>query len=320
MRSFLRMTTVALAACALSGCGTSAARVAAEAPALVVRTQAEAQLQDLPAPKQKLDVAVFAFSDQTGQHKPNDYYADYSFAVTQGGANILMDALQEAGRGKWYTVLERNRLGDLFQERQIIRANRMAAPGPNGKPLPPLGPLLNAGVIFEGGIVGYDTNVLTGGVGANFLGIGGDTQYRKDSVAVYLRAVSVLTGQILVSIDTTKTIYSVALNGGVNRYVGFNKLLQLEAGVTTNEPVELAVRQAIEKAVYAVTLAGAQRGYWEFADPKAAAPLIRQYIATRDGTFPASASTGGPPGEQVQPAGGVRGGDVTTNGRDGNNA
>ena len=58
--------------------------------------------------------------------------------------------------GSWFHVLERNRLPDLLQERQIIRANRIEFPAPNGKPMQPLGPLLNAGLILEGGIVGYD--------------------------------------------------------------------------------------------------------------------------------------------------------------------
>ena len=42
-----------------------------------------------------------------------------------------------------------------------------------------------------GGIIGYDANILTGGFGANFLGIGGNTEYRRDNVSVYVRAVSI---------------------------------------------------------------------------------------------------------------------------------
>jgi len=97
--------------------------------------------------------------------KQNDAFADYSFAVTQGGSSVLMDALKEVGRGTWFSVLERSRIGDLLQERQIIRANREENVGPDGRRLPPLGPLLNAGIILEGGIIGYDTNILTGGFG-----------------------------------------------------------------------------------------------------------------------------------------------------------
>lgn len=295
---------LAAACCVLSGCGTTPARLFAENPTYAPRTEAYEQLRGLPPPRQKLYVGVFAFQDQTGQHKPNDNYADYSFAVTQGGASILINALKDAGGQSWFDVLERNRLGDLFQERQIIRANRTEVPGPNGQPLPPVGPLLNAGVLLEGGIIGYDSNTLTGGLGATFLGIGASSQYRRDTVAVYLRAVSVLTGEVLVSVTTDKTIYSAGLQGGLNRYVGFNKLLQVETGLTTNEPGQLAVKQAIEKAVYAVVVEGASRGYWFFADKARQQALIDDYVAQRDGTYPLPPSSGNPPGGQNKADGG----------------
>ena len=48
-------------------------------------------------------------------------------------------------------------------------------------------------MILEGGIIGYDSNIETGGRGARTLGIGGQTQYRRDVVIVSLRAVSTLT-------------------------------------------------------------------------------------------------------------------------------
>ncbi len=295
MSVFKRLLLAATCSVALSACGASSARVFAEPPRLAPRTESTDDLRSLPSPKQKLYAAVFAFQDQTGQHKPNDAFADYSFAVTQGGASILINAMKDAGGERWFGVLERSRLGDLFQERQIIRANRSENPGPDGRALPPIRPLLNAGILLEGGIIGYDNNVLTGGVGASFLGIGASSQYRRDNVAVYLRAVSVTTGEVLVSVTTDKTIYSAGVSGLLNRYVGFNRLLQAEIGVTTNEPVEVAVRQAIEKAVYAVILEGAAKGDWEFDDPARGQQLIQKYVAARDDSHPLPATPETPP-------------------------
>jgi curli production assembly/transport component CsgG len=284
----------------LAACGTAPARLMAQAPTLGLRTHNELRL--MPPPPRKLDVAVFSFTDQTGRHLPNEQFAEYSFAVTQGGASILINTLKDAGGGQWFSVLERNRLGDLFQERQIIRANRAEAVGPNGQPLPPLGPLRNAGIMVTGGIVGYDSNVLTGGLGANFLGIGGNTEYRRDNVSVYLRAVSILTGEVLVSVTTDKTIYSVALQGLMSRFVGFNRLLSIEGGVTTNEPRQIAVRQAIEKAVYAFIVEGASRGYWNFADQERGREIIADYLRTRDGDVPESLAAGGAPSPANAPS------------------
>lgn len=303
-----RAALLAASLLGLSACGTAPARMMAERPTLGVRTETTDDLRALPPPQRRLDVAVFAFQDQTGQYRPNNNFAEYSFAVTQGGASILVNALKDAGRSQWFSVLERSRLADLFQERQIIRANRAEHTGPDGRPLAPLAPLRNAGILITGGIIGYDSNVLTGGAGANFLGIGASTEYRRDNVSIYLRAVSVATGEVLVSVTSDKTIYSVGVNGSLHRYVGWNKLLQIEGGVTTNEPRQLAVRQAIEKAVHAMVLDGAERGYWAFADEGQGQRLIRDYRASRDGEFPAEAIAQGSPREQTASAGREQGG------------
>lgn len=270
---------------ALGGCS-SAAEVLRSPPSLAIRTASLEDLLSLPPPKQKLYVGVFAFLDQTGQHKPNANFADFSFAVTQGATSILINALADAGSGAWFHVLERNRLPDLLQERQIIRANRIEFPAANGQPLPALGPLLNAGIVLEGGIIGYDSNVVTGGLGANYLGIGASGQYEKDTVSVYVRAVSVLSGEILTSVTAEKTIYSVSLDASVFKFVSFNKLLQAEGGFSTNEPINLCVEQAVELGVYATIMEGAQKGYWAFADPDKQKQLLDDYQNTRDGIVP----------------------------------
>jgi hypothetical protein len=84
----------------------------------------------------------------------------------------------------------------------------------------------------------------------------------------------------------------------VSRYVGFNKLLGIEGGLTTNEPRQLAVRQAIEKAVYAMVMEGAERNYWSFADQARGRTLVDEFLRTRDGDVPetvTAAPTPNPP-------------------------
>lgn len=248
-------------------------------PEIVPLTQTQSELRDLPLPPSAIPVAVYNFEDQTGQFKPQDNVQTLSRAVSQGGAAILIQALEDAGRGSWFTVLERHGLDNLLKERQIIqemRARYLNERVVNPQALPPL---LFAGIILEGGIVGFDSNTLTGGLGARFLGIGGDVEYRQNTITVNLRAVSVKTGEVLANVTTTKTLSSVGIQGGAFKFVSFDELLEVETGVATNEPGVVALRRTVEKAVHSLILAGADAGIWAFADSAAAEPLIRDYRA-----------------------------------------
>ena len=73
--------------------------------------------------EEKPIVAVYSFTDLTGQRKQLDQYASFS-TVTQGGNAMLIDALKSAGGGTWFRVVERNGLDHLVRERQIIRSAR----------------------------------------------------------------------------------------------------------------------------------------------------------------------------------------------------
>ncbi|MCL7942304.1 curli production assembly/transport protein CsgG [Halomonas sp. ATCH28] len=236
-------------------------------------------LRALPPPQTKVVVAVYDFPDLTGQHRETETgQAHYSRAVSQGGAAVLIRALQDAGQGEWFTVVERKRLANVLTERQIIRDQRRGRVDRNGMPLPPPQALLYAGAIFEGGIIGYDTNTLTGGAGARFLGVGASTQYREDVVTVFLRAVSSQTGEIWNTVVAAQRIYSVQSQGDVFRFVGSDEILELEAGFTRNSPRLVALRRAVEQAVYSMVMEGAERGLWAFANPVLGEVVQRSYL------------------------------------------
>ncbi|WP_305098075.1 CsgG/HfaB family protein [Croceibacterium aestuarii] len=247
------------------------------------QTQTQTLLAALPAPSRPVAIAVYGFSDQTGQFKPSETGQTLSRAVSQGGASILIKALQDAGNRQWFTIVERESLKNLLNERQIIREMRERYLGEQGVNPQALPALLFAGVLLEGGVIGYDTNTVTGGAGAAFLGIGGRTEYRQDTVTVYLRAVSVRTGEVLTTVTASKTIASKSIGANAFRYIAFKELLQAEAGITTNEPDQLALQQAIEKAVYSLVLEGVDLKLWDFADQQAGWPLLWQYRQERAG-------------------------------------
>ncbi|MGX7952838.1 CsgG/HfaB family protein [Tsuneonella sp. HG249] len=251
------------------------------------RTQTQTLLSKLPAADRPVAVAVYGFSDQTGQFKPTEAGQTLSRAVSQGGASILVKALQDAGNRQWFTIVEREALKNLLNERQIIREMRERYLGEKDLNPQALPALLFAGVILEGGVVGYDTNTVTGGAGAAFLGIGGRTEYRQDTVTVYLRAVSVRTGEVLTTVTASKTIASQSLGANAFRFIAFKELLQAEAGYTTNEPDQVALQQAIEKAVYSMVLEGVELDLWKFSDPQAGAELLARYREERDGKIDA---------------------------------
>ncbi len=215
-------------------------------------------LSDLPAPQEPVVTAVYKFRDQTGQYKPQESGSSFSTAVTQGATNILIKALEDSG---WFRVIERENVGNLLNERKIIRSSRQQYGESNGDALLP--PLLFAGMIIEGGIVSYDANIVTGGAGLRYFGAGGSGQYRQDRVTVYLRAISSNTGEILKTIYTSKTILSQAVDAGLFRFVSFRRLLEVETGFTYNEPSQMAVMEAIEKAVYSLIIEGLIDGFWE---------------------------------------------------------
>jgi hypothetical protein len=153
-------------------------------------------------------------------------------------------------------------LDNLIKERQLIRNQREVYEGKEAKPLKPL---TVAGIILEGGIIGYDSNIRSGGNGARFLGIGGSQQYRVDEVTVSLRLISISSGEVLLTNAVTKTIYSTAHNVGVLRFVDAGtKALELENGAAINEPTTYAVRVAIEQAVYELITEGQRKGLWSY--------------------------------------------------------
>lgn len=239
------------------------------------------QLKELPAPEDKIVIGVYKFKDQTGQYKMAENGSNWSTAIPQGTTSILLKALEDS---KWFRPIERENIGNLLNERQIIRSTRKEYEvAKDGKTIisDQLPPLLYAGILLEGGIISYDTNVMTGGIGARYFGIGGGTQYRQDRVTVYLRVVSSMTGEIMKTVYTSKNILSTTVNGSFFRYIDTDRILEAEMGFTQNEPVSLAVTQAIEKAVYTLILECVEDGTFriEKVHEKEVKDLLAQHHA-----------------------------------------
>jgi curli production assembly/transport component CsgG len=266
MRTF-KLATIILALTVLTGCA-SVIRpfgdVGIEDVPKVTTTIIKA-IDTLPAPAgPKVAVAVYGFKDLTGQRKPSATLSLFSTAVTQGAESYLIKSLSEAGNRQWFTVVERVNLDNLLKERQMIKQTREIYEGANAKMLPPLA---LAGVILEGGIIDYNSNVLTGGTGFAVLGIGPYTQYTQDQVVISMRLVSVQTGEILTSVTIEKNLLST--QDGMTGLKFFNqntRSFEFDSSQTFNEPGNYALRSAIEQAIVELVSDGEKLGLWKFKE------------------------------------------------------
>jgi len=258
----MKKLTLALLASSLVGCSTIGNSLREIDQPQVVKTELKAE-PVIPDPKGgAITVAVYGFRDLTGQRKAQINVATLSTAVTQGADAYLVKSLKEVNNGKWFKVVERGNLDNIVKERQIIRQMRELYEGKDAKQLPPM---TFASILLEGGIVGYDSNIRSGGSGARLLGIGGSTEYRKDEVVINLRAVSVATGEILTTVTVNKTVLSFQDKLGILKFNSSGtESLELEVGAATNESMNKAIQLTIHAAVIEMIRDGEKKGHWTF--------------------------------------------------------
>ena len=250
----------------LSGCAVTQNERMGSAPKPVnMPVMMQKEFDSVPGPSagQPITVALYSFSDKTGQRRPQANVASLSTAVTQGAETFLIKALQDVGQGKWFKVVERVGIDGLTRERQLIRQMREAYEGSEAKPLPPM---TFAGILLEGGIVGYDSSVKSGGMAARWLGIGPQTQYSEDIVTISLRAISVSTGEVLAAVTVQKTIVSAADSVAALKFFNMGtQAFEFESGLTVNEPGTFAVKSTIEAAVLELIKEGTRKGIWSYS-------------------------------------------------------
>jgi curli production assembly/transport component CsgG len=262
----IKLSLITLAVVALAGCSTvrpfGSTQIKEEAK---VSETINKSFANIPSPAgPAVTVAVYGFKDLTGQRKPSSTLSLFSTAVTQGAEAYLMKSLQEVGNRQWFTVVERVGLDNLLKERQMIKQTREIYDGANAKMLPPL---QMAGVILEGGIIDYNSNTLTGGTGARWLGIGAQTAYTQDIVVISLRLVSVQTGEVLTTVTVEKNLLSTA--DGTTALKFFNqatRAFEFDSSQTFNEPGNYALRSAIETAVIELINKGERQNLWKFKE------------------------------------------------------
>jgi len=277
----MKRTLLALIVMLLNGCAMIQTTGLSETdPTLTTqRVNVKKEFDNIPAPAngKPVSVAVYGFTDKTGQRRPQANVASLSTAVTQGAETFLIQALQSVGHSKWFEVVERVGIDNLTKERTIIRQMREAYEGKDAKPLMPM---QFAGIIMEGGIVGYDSTTTSGGAGMRIFGIGKQTQWSTDTVTISLRAVSVNTGKVLAVVTVQKTILSTADSATALKFFDQGtQAFEAEMGLTINEPGTYAVKAATEMAVVELIKEGARKGIWDYKQETPAvvlAPIVEK--------------------------------------------
>ena len=221
------------------------------------------ELKNVKEPVRRPVVAVYpnSFPDMTGARKSNGSFALFSTAISQAPEAYLIRALKHSGDGKFWRVVERVGLDSLTKERQIIRSTRV-----DFEDQSEVKPLLFAGLLLQGAVLSYDQGVLSGGLGARYLGIGSSKEYIEDLITISLRLVSVSTGEILIETSTSKSLLSVGLSQDIFRFIDGQRLIEVEGGTAQNESTSIVLQSAIEMAVLEIIKIGETKGYWEFKD------------------------------------------------------
>ena len=238
-------------------------------PTTTLNLQSE-ELRNLPPAQIRPTIAIYpnSFRDLTGQRRSNSTFALFSTAVTQAPEAFLIRAFKHTANGNFFRVVERVGLDDLTKERQLIRSTRKEF-----KDDDKMKPLLFAGLLVQGGVISYESNLKSGGSGARYLGIGTSKQFREDTVTISLRLVSVATGEVLMETLVSKSILSTSVSQDVFRFIeAGTELVEIEGGIAENESVSIALQKAVENGVLNIINIGIDRGYWKYEQTKIIKP------------------------------------------------
>jgi|TARA_R110000803_G_scaffold56943_4_gene114615 curli production assembly/transport component CsgG len=261
LRLSLCLSVLLLSSCAVFNANDDLFLTKKIQPTSTLDLQSE-ELKNLPAAKNKPTIAIYpnSFRDMTGQRRSNSTFALFSTAVTQAPEAFLIRAFKHTSNGNFFRVVERVGLDDLTKERQLIRSTRKEFEEENK-----MKPLLFAGLLVQGGVISYEANLKSGGIGARYLGIGNSKSYREDTVTISLRLVSVSTGEVLTETLVSKSILSTSISQDIFRFIETGtQLVEIEGGVAENESISIALQKAIESGVLNIIHIGIERGYWEY--------------------------------------------------------
>lgn len=204
-------------------------------------------------------VAVGDVKDYTGKYSQTE-----GNAITQGGTLMIYSALGKLGN----TVRLHERFDTRIAELELAYADRRQLGDGQvhnieaGKPPVPWvpyfgGTILRSDYYIVGGITEVNYNISSGGAELNVSNIGAKRRTYTMNVGVDLRIVDSRSLLVAKTVSLQKQIVGEEVGAGIFRFFG-TELLDLNIGAKRQEPLQLAVRTAIEQGV--LELVGAITG------------------------------------------------------------
>ncbi len=213
--------------------------------------------------RNRIRVAVGTVKDYTGKFSESEG----GNPITQGGSLMVMSALGKLGDAvrlqerfdTQVTELELRYLDRRYLGDGSVHEVRGKTGGTQKVPWKPYygGTVIESDYFIVGGITELNYNVHSGGLEVTVDGIGGKGRVFTVNVAVDLRIVDTSSLEVLKTVSLQKQITGYEV--GVNVFEFFKKtLVDVNAGLKSQEPLQLGVRTTLELGV--LELIGAVTG------------------------------------------------------------
>jgi curli biogenesis system outer membrane secretion channel CsgG len=182
--------------------------------------------------------AVGEVADKTGQVN----YDENGHALTQGASEMIISALAKTKKAQMVERL------DL---RIPLAEVKLAEQGKLSRPIEAYGKLPASDFIIVGALTELNYNIISGGAQLFIKGIGGGARTVVVNVALDLRVINSQNFAISYVSTLQKQIRGYEVEANVFRFFG-DTLLEFDAGMVRNEPMQLGVRSVAEMAVYQI--------------------------------------------------------------------
>ncbi|GMG82461.1 holdfast anchoring protein HfaB [Paralimibaculum aggregatum] len=188
-------------------------------------------------------LAVGDIRDKTGQLSQNSYTE--STMLTQGVSEMLISALYKSRK---VNIAERLELAIPLTEKKLADLGVLAGPAPAYQATP-------VNFVVLGALTELNYNILSDGVRLFVRGIGAGYRRVIINVGLDLRVVNARTFRTVYVTSLQKQIVGYEVEAGIFSFFG-TQLVEFDAGVLQNEPLQVGVRSVVEMAVVQILTEG----------------------------------------------------------------